>query len=274
MSKNLDKPEDRSVAKLRSDLDQWHADKRRRYGRFTLAALSSIPWVGGFLSASASLQAEADQRQVNDLQRKWLEEHHRKIQKLGVTLTDIVNRLEGIGGDVDERIEDPAYLQIVRQGFRIWDESATDEKRNIVKNVLQNAGATKICSDDVIRLFLDWIFLYHEVHFSVIKEIYKTPGISRREIWQNIYGDLVPEDSAEADLYRLLIRDLSTGGVIRQQRETAPDGSFLKKKSKSRASKVMKSAFDHREPYGLTELGRQFVHYAMEELVPRIAGET
>ena len=32
----------------------------------------------------------------------------------------------------------------------------------------------------------------------------------------------------------------------------------------------VKSAFDNEEEYVLTELGRQFVHYAMNEIVPRI----
>jgi hypothetical protein len=34
----------------------------------------------------------------------------------------------------------------------------------------------------------------------------------------------------------------------------------------------MKSAFDSEEPYELTELGRQFVHYTMQEVVPRVEG--
>ncbi len=34
----------------------------------------------------------------------------------------------------------------------------------------------------------------------------------------------------------------------------------------------MKSAFDDQEPYELTELGRQFVHYAMTEPAIRIEG--
>jgi len=32
----------------------------------------------------------------------------------------------------------------------------------------------------------------------------------------------------------------------------------------------MKSAFDDSEQYELTELGQQFVHYTMNEIVPRI----
>ncbi len=71
----------------------------------------------------------------------------------------------------------------------------------------------------------------------------------------------------------MLVRDLSIGGVIRQHRDTTYDGQFLAKKpgKGSRSSGLMKSAFDDVEGYELTELGIQFVHYTMQELVPRIA---
>jgi len=35
----------------------------------------------------------------------------------------------------------------------------------------------------------------------------------------------------------------------------------------------MKSAFDDEEPYVLTELGSQFVHYTMNEVVKRISSQ-
>jgi hypothetical protein len=65
----------------------------------------------------------------------------------------------------------------------------------------------RLVSDDIVRLFLDWINTYHESHFSVIKEIYRkgdTPP-TRYEIWVTIYGEPVPrDDSGEADLFRML----------------------------------------------------------------------
>ena len=89
-----------------------------------------------------------------------------------------------------------------------------------------------------------------------------------------MYGEPVPRDnSAEADLYRMLIRDLSTGGVIRQPRETDYQGRFKKKQRTPRrvSSSTMESAFEDTKTYVLTELGSQFVHYTMNELVGRIA---
>jgi hypothetical protein len=72
----------------------------------------------------------------------------------------------------------------------------------------------------------------------------------------------------------MLIRDLSTGGVIRQERDTNQLGQFPRKRplhvKRGQASQVMKSAFDDTENYILTELGNQFVHYAMTELESRL----
>src|ERR1700726_834588 len=142
----------------------------------------------------------------------------------------IINRFENLGATIDERIQSEGYLQLVRRAFRVWDEASTEEKRRYVGNVVANAAGTRLCSDDVIRLFLDWLNTYHESHFAVIRGIYNKQGVSRFEIWDEIYGQLPREDSAEADLFRFLIRDLSTGGVIRQERETNRAGQFLRKR--------------------------------------------
>ena len=246
--------------------------ERRKYTRFLVSALGSIPWVGSFFSASAALNAEEDQGQFNELYKQWLEEHQEKIDNLCRTLSEIIKRIEDFGDEVKDRLESPEYLTLTRKGFRIWDQADTDEKRDLVRRLLTNSCATELCTDDLVRLFLDWIQLYHEAHFKVIKEIYRHPGITRGEIWDNISAERPRENSAQADVYRLLIRDLSTGGVIRQHRETDASGQFIKKptRGRSRSSSVMTSAFDDIEPYELTELGSQFVHYTMDEVTPRL----
>jgi hypothetical protein len=111
----------------------------------------------------------------------------------------------------------------------------------------------------------------------VISEIYNNGPIGRADIWDNLGKEPVREDSAEADLFKLLIGDLSLGRVIRQRRETDGGGNFIKKqrtgmnRPKALARQTMKSAFDNNELYVLTDLGTQFVHYAMNELVPRVS---
>ncbi|MBK7107417.1 MAG: hypothetical protein IPH62_19295 [Ignavibacteriae bacterium] len=246
---------------------------QRMVEKFVLAALGSIPWVGGFISAAVSYKTEESGIKTNNLQSQWLEEHAKKISILMKDLEEVVNRFEGIGEQIEERIQSEQYLSLVRKAFRIWDESDTEEKRKYVKNIVSNSAGTKLTSDDVIRLFMDWLNLYHEAHFAIIREIYKNPGITRFEIWDSINGELPREDSAEADLYRMLFRDLSMGGVIRQERATNQYGQFLKKKVPRRKgviSPTMESAFEETKPYVLTGLGEQFVHYTMNEVVKRI----
>lgn len=250
-------------------------EKKHRRKRFIIAALGGIPWVGGFLSASAALAAEKDQSKVSELQKQWLEEHKERILKLCDTITKILERVEGFGDEVQERLESPEYLTLVRKGFRTWDQADTDEKRELIRKLLSSACASKLCPDDLVRLFLDWIDTYHEAHFRVIREIYLNSGITRGAIWDHIAKSRPRENSAEADVYKLLIRDLSTGGVIRQHRETDVYGNYIKRNGSGRSkygSSTMKSAFDDSEPYELTQLGKQFVHYTMQEIVPRIEG--
>ncbi len=216
---------------------------------------------------------EEGARRIDNLHSQWLDEHARKLANLRITLETIVNRFENLGPTIDERIQSEEYLQLVRRAFRVWDEASTEEKRRYVGNVVANAAGTRLCSDDVIRLFLDWLNLYHESHFAVIRCIYNKQGITRFEIWDQIYGELPREGSAEADLFRFLIRDLSTGGVIRQERETNQAGQFLRKrrpKGKSPISTTMESSFEDTKPYVLTGVGEQFVHYTMNEIVSRI----
>ncbi len=128
------------------------------------------------------------------------------------------------------------------------------------------------------ELLILWIDQYHEAHFAVIREIYCNPGSTRGEIWDKIRGPRPREDSAEADLFRLLLRDLSTGGVIRQEREIDAYGRFQRRtrtgQSLAAASGVMESSFEDTKPYVLTELGRQFVHYVMEDVAPQLGEQT
>ncbi len=45
---------------------------------------------------------------------------------------------------------------------------------------------------------------------------------------------------------------------------------IVKKSTKSSKSGILKSAFDNQEQYELTELGSQFVHYTMQDVVTQI----
>src|SRR5579864_632947 len=111
-------------------------NKRKKYVRFFVAALSSIPWVGGLFSASASFSAEADQEKINDLHRLWLAEHEEKARELIATLMEIFERLDNFGDEIQERIESPEFLTLVRKTFKAWDEADTEEKKQMLKKLI------------------------------------------------------------------------------------------------------------------------------------------
>jgi len=265
------------IESMRAEIEKAEASGTKRpMEKFVLAALSSIPWVGSFVSAAVGLRSEQEAHEQNYLQLLWVEEHQRKLIELARLLEEIRSRFESLGSEIDERIQNESYLSLVRKTFRIWDDSDTEEKRRLLGNVVTNAGGTRACPDDVIRLFLDWIGLYNEVHFNVIREIHQNPGYTRFEIWSAIYGELPREDSAEADLYKFLIRDLSTGGVIRQERDVNSLGQYIRKKPIRRRGTptTLESAFEDTKPYVLTKLGALFVLYTMNDTVTRLSSET
>jgi hypothetical protein len=245
--------------------------KNSKYARFVLAALSSIPWVGAVIN----LTAELEQDKINTLVKLWIEEHQKKIYILKTTLEEIIARLDSFGEDVIIRVNSDEYLELVKETFTTWDQVHTKNKKELLKKLLINAGATSIRDDEIVRLFIKWIDLYHEKHFSVIRVIYREREVTRKQIWDTIDGKIVREDSTEADLFRYLIRDLSTGGIIRQKRDKSSDGRFFKNTksrgySKTDSSDFMETAFEDTKLYELTELGNDFVHYVLDDAVTRI----
>jgi hypothetical protein len=233
-----------------------------------------IPLAGPTMSAAAGIWSEREQQQFNRVFAEWLKLQDQEIKEIGITIIDIMSRLDAEDDRVRERIQSKEYLSLVRKCMRDWSAAESEQKRALIRNLLSNAAASSICSDDVIRMFIDWIDQYTEAHFAVIGAVYNSNGITRFGIWQKVHGQSVREDSADADLFKLLIRDLSMGGIIRQHRDVDYYGNFITSRRQRRpgtsSSSTAVSAFDDEKGYELTELGRQFVHYTMNELALRI----
>jgi len=249
--------------------------KAGKAGRASLNVASGmIPFIGGVLSAIASTWGEAEQEHANNMLRQWIQMLEDELREKGKTIAEILARLDMNDAETLKRVESPEYQSLLKKSFRKWSSIDSESKREKIRNILSHAAATRLVSDDVVKMFIDWIEVYSDFHFEVIGQIYQNEGTTRGQIWDQLGRQQVPENSAEADLYRMLIRDLSIGGVIRQHRETDYYGNFVKKTPprapKGQGSRTMISAFDRSEQYELTELGKQFVHYAMNELAPRL----
>lgn len=236
----------------------------------------AVPFVGGILSAIAGAWSESEQAKVNRFFEQWVRMLQDELREKEATVVEIMARIDVQDEKIAARVESKEFQSLVKKSFRDWAGVESESKRVLVRNILANAASSRVSSDDVVRMFIDWISQYSELHFQVIGAVYNSGGITRGAIWRKIGKGQVREDSADADLYKLLFRDLSTGGVIRQHRETDYYGNFVAKQPMKRVSggggqKTLTSAFDDDDKYVLTELGQQFVHYAMTDLPPRIA---
>jgi len=262
---------------LNGDTEMPESGKGAMIARGALSTIGgAIPFAGGFLAAIAGVWGEKEQERVNRFFEHFMKMLAEEMREKERTIVEIMSRLDMHDEEISKRVESSEYQSLLRKAFRDWAGAESEEKRKLVRNLLVNAAASKLTSDDVVKLFLNWIKDYSEFHFEVIGAIYNDAGITRGGMWRKLNRRQVREDSAEADLFRLLIHDLSTGRIIRQHRETDYAGNFLAKRRPSPAPalkgvpKVMKSAFDDEEQYELSELGQQFVHYAMTDLPPKI----
>jgi hypothetical protein len=243
-----------------------------RVARFALACLGAIPIAGGVFAGAGSAWSEAEQAHYNKVFASWLKLQQDEVREIGITIAEILSRLDLNDANIQQRIESPEYLSLLKKCFRDWSAAESEEKRILIRNLLTNAAVHKICSDDVLRIFIQWIEMFSEAHLAVIKYVYQNEGSTKFEIWGGVHGEKVREDSAEADLFKLIMHDLNTGHVVRQHREKDYYGNFIKRARRPRVrSQTMKSAFNDEEENELTELGKQFVRYTMEGVMPRIA---
>lgn len=265
-----------SDEEMRKDLpDIPRSGRGKKIARGALQALGAVPIAGGLFAAVAGAWSETEQEKVNSVLEHWMRMLREELEEKQRTIVEIMSRLDLHDTKISERIASSEFQSLVKKAFREWSVSESELKREYVRNILANAASTDVTSDDVLKMFIGWLNQYSEMHFLVIAAVYNNDGITRSKIWQRIGRHVVREDSADADLYKLLIRDLSTGGVIRQHREVDYHGNFVPKVAERKqvggGPKPLVSAFDDREGYELTELGRQFVHYSMTDLPLRIS---
>lgn len=249
--------------------------KTAKISRGALSVIGgAVPFAGGIFSAISGAWSENEQEKVNSFFKQWVQMLQDELKEKEETIIEIMARLDLQDEEISKRVESIEYQSLVKKTFREWSGAESADKRIFIRNILANAAATQVSSDDVIRLYIDWINLYSDMHFQVIGAIYNSDGITRGAIWNKIGKGTVREDSADADLYKLLFRDLSTGGIIRQHRDVDRFGNFIPKPTQRRpkgsGKKPAISAFDLEEGYDLTGLGKEFVHYAMSDLPLKI----
>jgi hypothetical protein len=184
------------------------------------AASARMSFADALFAAAAGQWSDNEQSSVMAMLRAWMKMIEDELREKQRTILDIFARLNVHDEEINRRVKSSEYQSLLRKAFRNWSGAESTKKQEYIRNILCNAAATRIVSDDVVSLFIEWLQSYSEFHFAVIGELYHHPGSTRGEIWDNLGRGEVREDSADADLFKLLVRDLSTGGIIRQHRET------------------------------------------------------
>jgi hypothetical protein len=188
-----------------------------RGGRAIRAVLSAaggaIPFVGGAFSAASGAWSEKEQEKVNSFFEHWLKMLQDEMAEKAQTILEIMARLDMNDEKTAERVASPEYQSLLRKAFRDCAGAESEKKRTFIRNILAHAADKNITPDDVVRIFLQWLTMYSELYFSVIASIYNDSGVTRARIWEKVGKEEVREDSAEADLFKLLILDLSTGSI-------------------------------------------------------------
>lgn len=226
---------------------------------------------GGAVSGAAGIWAESEQASANALFAACLEKHGDQLTEITALVYDILSPVNLGDQPTLERVESSEYQNLIEKAFRDRSAYETQEKREHLRKLLSNAASPGIAPDELISLFIDWLRRYNDLHFKVMAIIRCEPMSTRADIWARLHGENVREDSAEADLFAVLIMDLSFGHVMRQHREKDGDGRFYQQTAMKRtASAFMKSRFDDDKAYELTELGKRFVHYVIDELVKKL----
>lgn len=240
-SMNDDNPMELSPSSLPS------AGNTAKLSRAALQAIGgAIPIAGGVLSAIAGAWSENEQERVNRFFEQWLEMLKDELKEKAETIVEIMARLDLQDEAISSRVESKEYQSLLKKASRDWGASESEKKREYVRNILSNAAASRVSSDDVVRMYLDWLDNYSELHFDVIAAIYNASGITRGQIWEKIGRQRVPESSADADLYKLLIRDLSTGGIIRHTvNRTITATSLQSSRRGQEALEVVRLWFQH-----------------------------
>jgi hypothetical protein len=213
------------------------------------------------LAEAVSKSGKTDHDHFIKLLAIWLKLQENEIQEIGQALREVLSRVRDTHKKVKSRIESPEYVNLVKKAFRDWGGQGKVE-RQLLTNLLINGAILKLSPDYALEIFTDWIDKYSEEHFAVIELISRTPGITRKDIFLSLHPKIPQEDSAEADMFKLLMQDLTMGHIVRQQREKDYFGNFVKQTSTRRAlGPVINTAFDDQKFYVLTELGKQFVRY-------------
>lgn len=170
-----------------SDTKVPESGRVAKISRGTLqVAGGAVPFAGGILSAIAGAWSEHEQERVNRFFEHWIRMLQDELKEKEQTILEIMARLDLTDEAIATRVESKEYQALLKKTFRDWPGAESETKRGYIRNILSNAAASRLTSDDVVRMFINWLSTYSELHFEVIGAIYNNAGITRGEVWRRI----------------------------------------------------------------------------------------
>lgn len=167
--------------------------KRGKTRRAVLNTLGAVPFAGGLFSAMAGYWGEQEEAKANEFLRNWISMIQDEIKEKEKTIIKIMSRVDMHDKAIQERITSDGFQSLLKKSFRELPAAESEEKRVLLRNLLSNAAASQVSSDDVVRLFLDWLNTYSPFHFEVMAAVYNSQGISRGQIWEKVGRERVPK---------------------------------------------------------------------------------
>ena len=116
-----------------------------------------LPIAGGVFSAIAGAWSEHEQKKVNRFFEHWVRMLQDELKEKEETIIEIMARLDLQDEAISERVESKSYQSLVKKTFREWSCAESEEKREYIRNILANAAHCQVSSDDVVRMFIDWM---------------------------------------------------------------------------------------------------------------------
>lgn len=114
-------------------MDEIEARGLHKAARAGMAlAGGAIPFVGGILAAGAAFWSEAEQENVNNVLRQWIQMLEDELREKGKTIAEVIARLDMNDKTISDRIESTEYQSILKKAFRNW--SSIDFGRKVQKN--------------------------------------------------------------------------------------------------------------------------------------------
>ena len=87
----------------------------------------------------------------------WLKLQEDELWEICITIFEVIARFDQDDEEVRKRVESPEYLRLVKKCFRECSAAESKKRRWLIRNIrnlLSKAAATKICTDNVVSMFI------------------------------------------------------------------------------------------------------------------------